>query len=88
MPRGRHFFGRGFWKRGYYGFPFPGGGGRGRDRGFYRPAIPYMAGNWAPPYVHYVHYSPPTHPSFYRRGYYPPFYSSYGGIKPVAPYLF
>ena len=85
MPRGRHFFGRGFWKRGYYGFPFPGGGGRGRAMSFYRPVDPYMAGNWAPPYVQY---NPPAHPSFYRGGYYPPIYSGYGGMASVAPYLF
>jgi len=84
MPRGRHFFGRGFWKRGYYGFPIAGGGGRGRGRGFYRPAIPYMAGNLGSPYVPYY---PPAHPSFYRGGYYPPTYASYGGVPPVAPYL-
>ncbi len=85
MPRGRHFFGRGFWKRGYYGFPFPVGGGRGRGRGFYRPAMPYMAGNWAPPYVPYY---PPAHPSFYRGGHYSPIYAGYGGVPPVAPNLF
>ena len=85
MPRGRHFFGRGFWKWGYYGFPFAGGRGRGRAMPFNRPVNPYMAGNWAPPYVPYYQ---PAHPSFYRGGYYPPMYSGYGGMAPAAPYLF
>jgi len=55
MSRGRNFFGRGFWKAGYYGYPFPIGGGRGRGRGFCRAAIPYLAGNWAPPTCHTIH---------------------------------
>lgn len=77
MPRGRNFFGRGFWKAGYYGSTFPAGGGRVRGRGFCRAAIPYLAENWAAPYVPYYL---PVQPCFYRGGYYPPAYVGYGSI--------
>lgn len=73
MPRGRNFFGRGFWKAGYYGYPFPMGGGRGSGRGVCRGMYPY----WAAPYV--PNY-PPAYPSFYRGGFYPPTYAGYGGV--------
>lgn len=85
MPGRRHLFGRGFWNRGYRGFPFPGGRGRGRARSFYPPVTPIMAGNWAQPYVSSF---PPVQPFCHRRGYYPPIYSGYGHIAPVAPHLF
>ncbi len=85
MPRGRHIFGRGFWKAGYYGYPFPVGGGRGRGRGFCRALLPYMAGNWATPYLPYY---PPVQPYFYRGGYFPPTYAGYSAVPPVAPYWF
>jgi hypothetical protein len=75
MPfgRGRNWFGRGFWKRGFYGAPGSYGGfggfrgywGRGRGRGlgnpfpFYR-RVPWLPrGWWAAPSYGQVGYTSP-----------------------------
>ncbi|MBW2056478.1 MAG: hypothetical protein JRH07_14930 [Deltaproteobacteria bacterium] len=45
MPRGRHFFGRGFWWRGMGAYPYPFWGGR-RGTGRYWFGMPAAYGGW------------------------------------------
>ena len=86
MPRGRNFFGRGFWWRGYYGYslggyPYFGGWGGGNPFPFCRnfPWLPRWW--WATPSA--ASYAASI-PSAYTPGYYPTYPLS-GDPYGIAP---
>ncbi|MDZ7262072.1 MAG: DUF5320 domain-containing protein [candidate division KSB1 bacterium] len=85
MPRGRNFFGPGFWWRGYYGYPYWGWGG-GNPFPFCRnfPWLPRWW--WATPYAGQF---ASTIPYYFGAGYYPTFpgYPAGGSFYGMPPTL-